>query len=219
LINGGSAFSTPIDLNTLFPSGNKVLMPVVSTSGNGVTIGAYVINASKVSDYYIINSSDNGNTWSAPVKLSSASTTFNSSSNATKWFGDYSNSVRTDTKVYNIWSDGRGTGGPKMYVNVTTLWPVAVTDVTPINSSLQLQSVYPNPVASELNLQFLLAKENHISISVYTMEGKQILDQKKSLHAGKQIESLPFESFAPGQYVLKIVDQDGFEIVRHIEKK
>ena len=31
-------------------------MPVVSTAGNQVSIGAYVIDASKVSDYYIINS-------------------------------------------------------------------------------------------------------------------------------------------------------------------
>jgi hypothetical protein len=148
LNNGGSSFITPIDLSTLFVAGNNVLMPVVSTAGNQVSIGAYVIDASKVSDYYIINSQDNGNTWSAPIKVSSVSTDFASASNTGAWFGDYANAVRTDTKVYTIWSDGRSAGGPKMYVNTTTLWATPTTDITPINSSLQLNDLYHNPVNS-----------------------------------------------------------------------
>ncbi len=218
LNNGGSSFSTPIDLSTLFVAGNKVLMPVVSTAGNRVTIGAYVISSAKVSDYYIINSQDNGNTWSAPIKVSSGSTNFASTSNTGAWFGDYANAVRTDTKVYNIWSDGRSTGGPKMYVNTTTLWATPTTDVTPINSTLQLDDVYPNPVSSLLNLHFSVQKQDNIQIQVLSIDGKQVLTQQHALSTGKQSVTLQLADMAAGNYVVKITNQDGFDIVRHIVK-
>ena len=219
LNNGGSSFSTPIDLSTLFIAGNNVLMPVVSTAGNQVTIGAYVIDASKVSDYYIINSQDNGNTWSAPIKLSSVSTDFASASNTGAWFGDYANAVRTDTKVYTIWSDGRSAGGPKMYVNTTTLWATPTTDITPINSSLQLNNLYPNPVNSVLNLQFNVQKQDNIVVHVLSIDGKEILTQHHTLSAGKQAVTLQVSDLATGHYVLQITNQDGFDIVRHFVKK
>ena len=219
LNNGGSSFSTPIDLSTLFIAGNNVLMPVVSTAGNQVTIGAYVIDASKVSDYYIINSQDNGNTWSAPIKVSSVSTDFASASNTGAWFGDYANAVRTDTKVYTIWSDGRSAGGPKMYVNTTTLWATPTTDITPINSSLQLNDLYPNPVNSVLNLQFNVQKQDNIVVHVLSIDGKEILTQHHTLLAGKQAVTLQVTDLATGNYVIQITNQDGFDIVRHFVKK
>ncbi len=218
LNNGGSSFNTPVDLTTLFVAGNKVLMPVVSTAGNKVSIGAYVVNSSKVGDFYIITSQDNGNTWSAPIKVSSLSTTFNSTSNAGGWFGDYANAVQTDTKVYSIWSDGRGNVGPKMYVNTTTLWPTATNDLTPVNSTLQLQDIYPNPIGGILSLHFTVQKKDNILIELFSMDGKRLIEKKQSLGTGDQSVSVSMTDVASGNYVLKITNEDGFEIVRHITK-
>ncbi len=217
LNTGSSSFITPIDLNTLFVSGQKVLMPVVSTAGNRVTIGAYVINSALVGDYYIINSQDNGITWSAPIKVSSGSTTYNSASNTGAWFGDYYNAVRSDNMVYNIWSDGRSTGGPKMYVSTTTLWGTATTDLTPINSNLQLENVYPNPAADELNLQFHCVHADAITLEVYSVDGKRLLAQAHKLTAGDSQILLPVSTWAAGHYIIKIRNSEGFDLSRHIE--
>ena len=218
LNNGGSSFNTPVDLTTLFVAGNKLLMPVVSTAGNRVSIGAYVINSSKVGDFYIVHSQDNGNNWSAPIKVSTLSTTFNSTSNSGAWFGDYANAVQTDTKVYNIWSDGRGSVGPKMYVNTTTLWATPTVDVTPVNSTLQLDDVYPNPVSDVLNLHFSIQKQDNIQIQLFSADSKLLLTQQYALKTGKQSVSLRMEDLASGHYILKIRNEDGFDIVRHITK-
>jgi len=219
LNTGGTAFSTPIDLSTLFISGSKVLMPVVSTNGNKITIGAYVINSSKIGDYYIVNSDNNGSTWSTPLKLSSASTDYTSSSNTSAWFGDYSSAVRTDSKVYNIWSDGRGSGKPKMYVNIATVAPTAIVDITPINSTLQLETIYPNPISSVIHLVFNTQQKDKIKISILTVEGKLLMEQSKEISSGKQTIDVQSASLANGNYIIKITNQEGFEIVRHIQKK
>lgn len=219
LNNGSSSFTSPLNLNTLFPPGYGVFMPVVCTYGNKVSIGAYVIDASKVSDYYIVNSDNNGNTWSAPVKLSSGSTDFASASNTTKWFGDYYNSVRTANDVYSIWSDGRGTGGPKMYVSRAKVWPTGVVDMTPVNSSLQLESIYPNPVESQLTLSFIALENEQLELTICSVDGKTLLAKSMTLNKGNQQVSLPLPQMAAGSYLLKIKTQDGFTITRHFEKK
>jgi hypothetical protein len=217
LNDGTSAFTSPLDLKTLFPAGLRVLMPVVSTYGNRVTIGAYGVNAtSKTGDYYIINSDNNGQNWSAPIKLSSASTNYASAQNNGAWFGDYSNAVRTDTKVYNLWSDGRGTGKTKMYVSAYTLWPSAVQDLTPVNSSLQLDDVYPNPAHQLLQLNLRCEKPTSYMLQLVTMDGKMLIMEDRQANTGKSNVTIPVEQLANGMYILRLESKDGFQITRHI---
>lgn len=217
LNSGGSTFSTPLDLRTLFPAGNRVLMPVVSTYGNRVTIGAYVLNAqTKTGDYYIVNSDNNGMNWFSPVKISSASTNWSSGTNSGGWFGDYFNSVRTDTKVYNIWSDGRGNGGPKMYVSTYTLWPNQVIDLTPVNSSLQLEQLFPNPAYSDLTLQLRSEKSMNIHIQIVSLDGKTVINQIRKIEQGASSIQLSVQDLNNAPYVLHLETEDGFKLTRHI---
>lgn len=218
LNSGSSSFSTPLDLRTIFPAGNRILMPVVSTYGNRVTIGAYVINPqTKTGDYYIVNSDNNGMNWFSPVKISSASTSWSSGTNTGSWFGDYYNAVRTDTKVYNIWSDGRGSGGPKMYVSVSTLWPNQVSDLTPVNSSVQLDDVYPNPTQGDLSLQFRSEKVSTIQLQLVSLDGKTVLNEKRTLDQGLSKVQVSVNELADAPYLLEIITEDGFRLTRHIQ--
>ncbi|MBL7773299.1 MAG: T9SS type A sorting domain-containing protein [Chitinophagaceae bacterium] len=218
LNNGGSTFSTPLDLNTLFPAGLRVMMPVVSTSGNRITIGAYAINtATRTGDYYIINSDNNGQNWSAPIKLSTASTNFKSASNNGSWFGDYYNAVRTDNKIYNIWSDGRGTGKPKMYVSTYTAWPADVQDLSPVNSPLQLDDVYPVPASNTLTLNLRCNEKTKYAVQLISMDGKTVLSENHTANAGMSNLTIPVEQFASGQYMLQLITESGFRIARSIQ--
>lgn len=216
LNQGGSSFTTPLDLRTIFPSGQRILMPVVSTHGNRVTIGAYVVNAqTKTGDYYIVNSDNNGMNWFSPVKISAAGTNFSSGNNAGGWFGDYFNSVRTDTKVYNVWSDGRGSGGPKMYVSTYSLWPNQVTDLTPVNSSLQLDKLYPNPASDDLKLQIRAEKNMPVHVRILSLDGKTVINQIRKVDEGLSTIQIPIQTLPNASYVLHLETPDGFKITRH----
>lgn len=219
LNNGASGFTTPLNLNTVFPAGKGVFMPVVSAWGNKISIGAYVIDGNKVGDYYIVNSNDNGSTWSTPVKISSGSTDFAAGSNSGKWFGDYFNAVRTDNDVYSIWSDGRGSGGPKMYVSRAKAWPTAVVDMTPVNSSLQLDAIYPNPVRNNLQLSFTALDKDQADLLVCAVDGNVVMTKSLAFSKGKQQVSLSLPQMAAGTYVLKVATADGFTITRHFVKQ
>lgn len=220
--DGGVTWSPAININTIFGSTNKGFMPTLCAYNNKVSIGSYVINGSKVSDYYMATSNNNGTTWGTPTKLSAQSTDFSSGTNLTKWFGDYYNAVRNDTKVYHIWSDGRGAFGPKMYVSVSTesgtTWPAGLNEITPINASFSLTKYYPNPVQDVLNLDFSASQSNELTLDIVDLNGKVISSETKSLRMGNSTLQLTLNQLSEGSYILKITDQDNFMMSRVIVK-
>jgi hypothetical protein len=217
--DGGATWTAPININTLFGAANKGFMPTVCAYNNRVSIGSYVINSSKVSDYYLVSSSNNGVNWGTPIKVSTQSTNFGSATNQGLWFGDYYNAVRNDSKVYNIWSDGRGTTGSKMYVSVTSEWPTGFTEITPVNSTFSLEQYYPNPVDNILNLDFNASSMTILNIQLCSLEGKIICEQKEQLKIGSQKVSIQMNGLAKGNYVLKIVSDDDTQLSRLIIKQ
>lgn len=220
--DGGLTWSTPTDLSVIFGTSGKGLMPTVCAHNDKVSIGTYTINNLIVSDYYMVTSTNNGMTWGVPTKLSTQSTDFTAPSNYLGWFGDYFNAVRNDTKVYNIWSDGRGASGPKMYVSVTTengtVWPVGFNEITPINATFSLEQYYPNPVQDILNLDFSAKAKNRLSIQLISMDGKVVKEQIQILQIGSTKIHINMNGFAKGSYVLKLKNEDNTILSRLITK-
>lgn len=210
--DGGNTFSSPI---TLSINSNKVLMPVVSAFQDKITIGGYVVNASKISDYYVMNSNDNGAFFSTPIKVTSASTDF--AANAGNWFGDYYNSVRNDTKIYNIWSDGR-TGNTKMYVSITNDAPLGITEISPINGSFQLEKMYPNPSSDDVNFVVISSETDNFNVSILAIDGKEISSQKTKINIGENKFSISTKSLVAGNYIISIVNNDGTKLTRKLVK-
>jgi Secretion system C-terminal sorting domain len=213
--NGGVTWSTPKEL---FFGTNKAFMPVVCAAGSKVTIGGYGVSATKISDYYIMTSVDNGNTFWAAQKISTQSTNFGSGSNSGKWFGDYYNAVRTGNKVYNIWSDGRGSAGTKMYVS-TTLEPVGIQEITSLNGSFNITSVYPNPVSSQFNFDVETNESHELSISILSADGKIIQTEDRKIASGKSTINMSSKNLAVGNYVLSVTSEDGTRFTRMISKQ
>lgn len=213
--DGGNTWSTPL---LLTHNGNKFLMPVVSCHSKKVTIGSYVIDANKVSDYYFMTSTNNGANFGAPQKISTQTTNFGAMSNTGKWFGDYFNSVRNDSKIYNIWSDGRGSSGPKMYVSVTNEWPNAITEISPLNAGIELTAVYPVPANRTLTLSFKSIQAEELDIQLINLDGKLIMNQKISIEKGSSKSDLNLPDLAKGNYMLEIQTKEGIRFSRLITK-
>lgn len=220
--DGGITWSAAVNLSTIFGGPVKALMPTVCAYNNRVSIGAYVINGSKVSDYYMVTSNNDGSTWGTPTKLSTQSTNFSSASNMGTWFGDYYNAVRTDTKVYNIWADGRNTTKSKMYVSITTeagsAWPASITEISPINATFSLEQYYPNPVEDLLSLSFKSTESNQLTIQLCSLDGKMISAKKCALTIGETKIDINTSGIAKGAYLLKILDKDNTQLTRMIVK-
>jgi len=74
------------------------------------------------------------------------------------------------------------------------------TAIDPIeNPGLKL-TVYPNPVSGILKLEITDHRLEGIRYSLFTMDGKSILDRKVE----KQPELISMENYTPGTYLLKI---------------
>jgi hypothetical protein len=177
-----------------------------------------VIDGNKVSDYYIMTSTNNGANFGAPQKITTQTTNFGASSNTGKWFGDYFNSVRNDSKIYNIWADGRGSTGPKMYVSVTTEWPTAITEISPLNAGIELTAIYPVPADRTLTLSFKSVQADELDVQLIGLDGKQIMNQKINIEKGESKSELNLPDLAKGNYMLEIRTKEGVRFSRLITK-
>ncbi len=216
--DGGTTWSPRLNLSTIFNTTDKGFMPTVCAHNDRVSIGAYIINPSNVSEFQMVTSYNDGVNWNSPILLSSQPTDFASFSNSGVWFGDYSNAVRNQDKSYFIWSDGRGTNGSKMYVSVVSEWATSVTEVTAINGSFSLESYFPNPTTDVLNLQLSSDKSNDLTVTLQTIEGKILSTQALKMTQGNQQISIPTNVLTRGNYVLKITNGDGEFLSRLISK-
>ncbi|MBL7766145.1 MAG: T9SS type A sorting domain-containing protein [Chitinophagaceae bacterium] len=216
--DGGTNWSPPILLSSKFLPGIKVLMPTICAYKNKISIGGYAIDFNKVSDYYMITSNNQGTSWLPSRKVSTQSTYFADTSNLGKRFGEYFSAVRNQTNVYQIWSDGRDTSGPKMYVSVTHEWSTGVSEVTPVNSSFILEKYYPVPTTDQLNLTFKSTEPNNLKLSITTMDGSIVQQQSSKISMGTSTIQIPIHSVAAGNYILNIESEDGFVFTRMIHK-
>lgn len=65
--------------------------------------------------------------------------------------------------------------------------------------------VYPNPTSTDLHVRFNLPKEDEISIVLYDMQGKQILEKNMGNKiSGEHQETLDLKDLPQGTYVCRI---------------
>lgn len=84
-------------------------------------------------------------------------------------------------------------------------------------SGLEKVSYYPNPVKEELYLQWELSKENAVSsVEVFSIAG-QLLNQY--LTTNKTDQSLPFQNYSAGIYIVLLKNNKGEEKSIKIIKK
>ncbi|MFK7807875.1 MAG: T9SS type A sorting domain-containing protein [Saprospiraceae bacterium] len=67
-----------------------------------------------------------------------------------------------------------------------------------------INSVYPNPTSSLLNVNFTAQSESEVAIRVFDMTGKLIQSKAVNLIVGKQLETLNVSSYSSGIYFLHL---------------
>lgn len=214
-LDNGITWSTPIDLSTIF--GGAVFMPTVSAKGNRVVISANVLDSTKKSQYFIAISTDNGATFSPPVKVSSGITDYGTM-NMAAFVGDYSTSVRTGCQVFNCWTDGRA-NGQKEYISRYNDCNLAVREVTTVNSAIYLENIYPNPSSGNVSIVIKSSSQSGITISLYDITGKEVMHKAVTASVGSNTFNVDVSHLAAGNYVVGIKDKDNDLISRVITKK
>jgi hypothetical protein len=213
--NGGSTWSTPLSLNTLF--GNKeTFMPVVCASGNSIAISTTVIDASDSARYFEVSSTDNGQTWTPPLLLSGIAAYY---PGAAGFYGDYNRSVRSQCRVYTGWCDGRSGLGPKVYFAKSNYCTAtSVPELTNVNSPVQLHAVYPVPASSALHLQLSnSAAPCTLHISLTDMGGRMVSSSDQQLGSGSMELTLPVGTLQPGYYMLSLKASAGVIATRQVQ--
>lgn len=78
-----------------------------------------------------------------------------------------------------------------------------------LNNANELDvAIFPNPTCTNLNVLYNLPKEDIITISLYDMEGKLVLDKNLGkLSSGEHQETLDLTSIPQGTYVCRISGQ------------
>lgn len=75
--------------------------------------------------------------------------------------------------------------------------------------------VYPNPTQGKLTIDFLSKEKSNVSIFLYDMKGTLLISSSQKLHKGANQIKLNLSKYPPGEYLLKIKD-DNAVLVRKI---
>lgn len=75
--------------------------------------------------------------------------------------------------------------------------------------SINSIALYPNPVKSNLNINYELKKESSVTLAVYSLDGKLVREYNKGMLFGNQSTTLDISSFKKGMYLLSIITNDG----------
>ena len=223
--NNGVSWSTPKRLDSMSVSfyGKQAFMPTVAAAGNSISISFTMIDPVTSDDsarYYQLVSTDNGKTFNVPALLSLSATYYPQyvPSSPDYFFGDYNRSVRTTCNTFALWEDGRNNLGPKVYFAKTSHCALTnVTEVSAVSASIQVKAVYPNPASDKANIEIDADRDEKITVSVYDISGKTLLQQQYNLHNGNQTISLQLGNIASGMYEVSVLNAKGLIATRKLQ--
>lgn len=92
---------------------------------------------------------------------------------------------------------------PSLLRMITGVQPASVSIDSP--EFIQEVSIFPNPVAGQLHIQFAVTEHTHIQYSIYTLEGKTILEDELSAIPGNNPLTIDLEpEWKSGLYLLHL---------------
>ena len=213
--DGGLTWSSPLDLTSVFPG--EVFMPTLSAHNNRVTIGANVLDSTSKSNYHIITSSDNGNLFGYPLKVSSDFTDFQAVGQ-TPFLGDYSSGARTNCFVYSLWTDCRANGCKQYVAKVDECSMIGIPELTPIQANFEISNMYPVPAETQLTIEINSVVSDDYTLEILDVQGKLVKSISVQGHAFKNDVVIPIQELTSGQYVLHVRNSAGTFVSRHFSK-
>lgn len=209
LTNGNADSSFGINgIRTGNAGGSKDFMGdfMIQTDGKIVAVG----NSS--GKFALLRFSSNGN----------PDNTFSGDGKQTTAFGSYQSNAN---KVYQL-NDGKILLTGTVQINDSTYALAMARYHSGINVSVQEikqlteVKVYPNPVLSELHIEYALSKSEIMNISLYDLNGKcvETLMQNEFHHAGLYHETFELDEEIPhGIYILRITQGNNYKSIRLVK--
>ncbi len=217
--DGGVTWSATDTINKLL-GGKITIMPTVAAYGNNVAISVAAVDTADSARYYVINSTDNGNTFYSPQLVSSVPTNYKyigaADTNSSMFFGDYNRSVRTQCVVYSTWSDGRNNAGPKVYFSRVNYCTLGIKEITSVNDNVQVLSLFPNPATDKVTVKVNASKSEPVTVQITDINGRVLTTQHYLLTNGEQNITVALNGMAKGAYVLSVQDNNGLIATRSL---
>ncbi len=210
--DGGSTWSTPLNLNSLVP-GQVTFMPTVAAFGDYVAISYTGIDANDTARYYQLNSTDEGASFGSPMLISSAPCNYHAlnaaDTSSAILFGDYNRSARTMCQVYAAWEDCRNNIGSKVYFSRTDYCALGVQEISLVNGDVQLLSMFPNPSSDVVTLKLNAIKAQTVTVNIADMTGRIVYSHNYRLQQGIHDISLPLGGLPKEVYVVSVQNNEG----------
>ncbi|MBI4931455.1 MAG: T9SS type A sorting domain-containing protein [Bacteroidetes bacterium] len=125
------------------------------------------------------------------------------------------NNLTTNNDL-NWQAQGLGTSPNVFYIGPQSQVPVSTEEasVTPIIGQL---NIYPNPATDNTTVEFELNNSSEISISLYDMSGKEVVEtSKENLAAGVHKTKIDVSGLSNGTYICSLKTKEGVIMTENI---
>ncbi|MBL7831549.1 MAG: T9SS type A sorting domain-containing protein [Saprospiraceae bacterium] len=223
--DGGETWSKPLNIAVMADDTmNHCLMPVVAANSmSGVTVSWYSVSTQKISDYKVMRSMDGGQSFEKPITVTSKSTDFSvypTGGFSPVFFGDYNKSINTDCRNLTIFSDGRESLGPKIYISVVDYCnKTVIPELTTVTDKISFR-ILPNPVKSTFQIAIISSENIDAKIMLLNPEGK-LLENLYSgeIGSGNITKTFNLKSNLPSGVYFILFDSKNGKFVRKLVKE
>ena len=115
-----------------------------------------------------------------------------------------------------------GDGGNNIFLDNINLYKGAPSDKSVLGldelSSFKELTLYPNPVASELNVKFTTEMNQDVNINIYDISGKSAQKQLIKAIEGSNLVLLNVENLSKGLYFVNISSGESSETLQFVVK-
>jgi len=202
--DGGNTWSAPIRVNDDSAGKQQFLtwMDIDQTNGNIYIVFYDRRNYSdNNTDVYLARSTDGGNTFQ---NILISESPFVPTNNV--FFGDYTNISAHNGVIRPIWN--------RVHNGNSSIWTALISDNAIastndyFNVNFELSQNYPNPVNEETYISFKLRNKQNITISIYNILGKKVMDviNNQSYDFGKHVVKISIKdsNLSKGVYFYKL---------------
>ncbi len=178
----------------------------------GVLISSFyhMLNSNATTEYLSCFSFDGGTSFVSSV-ASTELTNFKTvgSKNNSFGIGEYNQTVSNKNYAFPVWTDGRnGDGNLDLYIGRIQLSEInksKIENAVLINPQIIINSISPNPITQNAEINFTLDNISEVSFSLVDMIGKEIeLFSKNTYKEGVNLEKFDISMFANGSYYIKL---------------
>jgi Secretion system C-terminal sorting domain/BNR/Asp-box repeat len=228
-IDGGKNWGDPKMVNKVFGEKNDCFHPAIAVNPDGVIVLSWYdrtadLENNRQTHYHLCYSFDAGETFTDDFPVTSQPTDFRYIGNGNNGMGilEYTQIVTTKGYAIPVWADGRtNTGDIDIYVAFVPLTEdvTSVDEVKPINNSISIQSISPNPASNMIKLD-INSDTKLNNLIIYDLAGTTLIKRSQNqLQAGQFSLDMNIDNLNTGTYFVRIENEHSYAIKKLVVAK